>query len=147
MIQMEQMKDNKNSDSLSSKDQTFSSNNQLEKPLISTEGLSPANASNDLASSWHILSIFSWIVFLCTVFNIISGGLSDSTPKGNVFYVDSHLISFYILIISIIGLLIMIKRSAYDKDMNFMKSYFDGQSKFHSFGFLFAAGVFTCKIC
>ena len=38
----------------------------------------------------------------------------------------------------------MIKRSAYDKDMNFMKSYFGDQSKYHSFGFLFAAGVFTC---
>ena len=94
MIQMEQMKDNKNSDSLSSKDQTFSSNNQLEKPLVTLEGISSVNASNDLASSWHILSIFSWIVFLWTVFKIIFGRLSVSTPKGNIFYVNSHLISF-----------------------------------------------------
>ena len=76
------------------RNQPLSSNNQLEKPLVTLEGISPVNVPNNLASSWNILSIFSWIVFLWTVFNIIFGRLSVSTPKGNIFYVNSHLISF-----------------------------------------------------
>ena len=142
MLQMDSEKDNQNPDSSNSNAQPFSSPNQIEQPLVPQEHT--GNAPNDIASSWHILSIFSWLLFICTVMNIIFGRMSFGYPQGTILYVDSQFISFYMLIISIIGLSVMVKRTVYDQDANFMNGLFGEQSKLHSIGLLFGAGVFIC---
>jgi hypothetical protein len=142
MLQMDSEKDNQNPDSSNSNTQPFSSPNQIEQPLVPQEHT--GNAPNDIASSWHILSIFSWLFLICTIMNIVFGRMSFGYPEGTILYVDSQFISFYMLIISIIGLSIMVKRTVYDQDANFMNGLFGEQSKLHSIGLLFGAGVFIC---
>jgi len=140
MLQMEPGKDNQNSDSSNSNSQ---SGNQMEQPMIPQAQVISGNASYDIASSWHIFSIFSWLFFICTLLYIIIGR-NYFIPNGTAFYVDTHLLSFYMLIISIMGFTLMIKRTIYDKDANFMNNHFGEQSKYHSVGLLLGAAVLIC---
>ena len=144
MMQMDSVKDNQNSDSSNSNAQPFSSNNQIEQPLVPQEQINPGNNPGDIASSWHILSIFSWVFLICTIMNMIFGRTNFRYQKESILYIDSHFISFYMLIISILGFSVLIKRTVYDQDVNFMSGIFGDQSKFHAIGLVMAAAVFMC---
>ena len=144
MMQMDSVKDNQNSDSSNSNAQPFSSNNQIEQPLVPQEQINPGNNPGDIASSWHILSIFSWVFLICTIMNMIFGRSNFRYQIESILYIDSHFISFYMLIISILGFSVLIKRTVYDQDVNFMSGIFGDQSKFHAIGLVMAAAVFMC---
>lgn len=120
-----------------STDNPENSNNIDDKNIITSfDNLAP----NEVGSSWHVFSLLSWIIFISALFNLLFGnqnGLKIDTPL----YIDHTLVTIFLLVINIMGLIWTIKRTIYDKDQGFMNVFFGEQIKQQAFGFLFGAGA------
>lgn len=126
-------------DQASSSDNPDSSNNNSDKNngqiMTSFNNLAP----NEVASSWHVFCIFSWIIFTSTLFLILFG-VGMTFNQETQLIIKQPLSIIYLLILNISGLAITIKKTIYEKDQGFMNTFFGVQIKQQSIGFLSGAG-------
>ena len=130
MIQMDQASSSDNPDS--SNNNSDKNNGQI---MTSFNNLAP----NEVASSWHVFCIFSWIIFTSTLFLVLFG-VGMTFEQGTQLLIKQPLIIIYLLILNISGLAITIKKTIYEKDQGFMNTFFGEQIKQQSIGFLSGAG-------
>ena len=132
MIQMDQVTSSDNPDS----------SNNTEKNVISFGSRAP----NEIGSSWHVYSLFSWIMFISVLLYYLFGVKIDINNQAQV-YLKQPLGIICLLVLNIMGLAITMKKTIYDKDQGFMNTYFGEQIKQQSIGFLSASGAFlTFKV-